>query len=117
MKPEQLDKLPTYVKNHILMQAQTIKNLQAEVEWRKNEDRIKVEASNTVVVEGIEHETAIKPFSEVEFRFTNDPDHKRRKPSVSVRLDRDGKSVQVMGSDALIIAPQVSNVIHICLKD
>lgn len=115
---DQFDKLPLYVKSEIARLRQENENLRAEVAWRKDEDRIKVAASNTSIVEGIEHHTAIKPFSEVEFCL-EDPGNRRVRSSISVRLRRDGRSVEVMGSagNALVISPQVSNVIHVTLRD
>lgn len=113
----QMLKLPAYLRNHILDQNREIENLRAEVAWRKDEDRIKVDASNTVVVEGIEHHTPIIPFSEVEFRL-EDSEGVWLKPAISARLRRDGKTLEIMGcsGNALAITPQASNVIHVTLR-
>lgn len=113
---DQFDRLPAYLKSEIAALRNQIVVLEEEVRWRKDEDRIKAEASNTVVVEGIDHRTPIKSFSDVEFTLA-DPSTAHWRPTITCRVTRDGKRLEVMGADPLVISPWVANHIYIELAD
>lgn len=115
MIPEQFAKLPKFAQIELSLLREKVGRLEAEVEWLRDENRVKVEASNTVVTEGIHNDTALTPFSSVEFQM--DDDSKHWKNSVTVRVNRDGKSVEVQGSGPLLIAPHVSNHFTLTLRD
>ena len=115
---EQIGKLGKGVQAYIRRLEQENERLHDQNEWLKSENRIAVAGSNVTVVQGLENKTAIADHSEIEFSLS-DEEKKRRRSSVSVRLRRDGKSIEVVGyaSSPLIISPQSSNVIVVSLGD
>lgn len=112
---DKLNKLPQYAKNEILALREQVERLEAEVRWLRDENRVKVEASNTVVSEGIHDNTALPPHSNVEFHLNN-PNGKW-KTAITVRVSRDGNYVEVMGSDSIVIRPESSNFVRVMLRD
>lgn len=105
---DKLNKLPQYAKNEILALREKVEKLEAEVKWLRDENRVKVEASNTIVAEGIDDNTALPPFSNIEFHLPN-ASSRRWKSAITVRVSRDGTTIDVMGTDALAIIPKVTN--------
>lgn len=116
MSPEQFDRLPKFVQAELSLLREKVSRLEADVAWLRDENRVKVEASNTVVTEGLHNDTALIPFSNVEFRF-KDEAKKHWKAAVTVRMSRDEKSIEIHGTDQLGIAPVVSNHLRIWLRD
>ena len=115
MDDAKFEKLPVYVKDEIRSLRQEISGLKLRNEWLENENRIKVDASNTIVSEGLHDQTALPNFSNVEFHLKSPT--KRWKSAITVRVSRDGQRVEIMGTDALVINPKVSNHIDLSLQD
>lgn len=115
MTPEQYDKLPKHVQVEITKLRMQVETLTARNQWLEDENRLKVKESNTVIVNGITDYTAIQPFSQVEFRFPDDERHWRT--SITARLRRDGGGLEIMGTRAIIISPQASNVAVVTVRE
>ena len=110
-----LDKLPVYGRSEIARLQAEVNRLQARNEWLENENRVKVDASNTILSEGLDSDTALTPHSNIEFHIKSPT--KRWKSCISVRVSRDGERVEIMGTDSLVIHPKVSNHIDLTLRD
>lgn len=112
---DKFDKLPKYARDEINRLRVEADGLRAKNTWLEDENRVKVEASNTIVSEGIHDNTALPPHSNVEFHLKN-PNGKW-KAAITVRVSRDGNYVEVMGSDSIVIRPESSNFVRIMLRD
>jgi hypothetical protein len=118
MTPEQLAKLPRFAQTEIAKLRQQVERLQIKNDWLEDENRVKVESSNTVVTEGMNDDTALPSFSRVEFHIKEGEGRpKRWKSSVTVHVNDDGKSVEVRGSDAIVIMPDGANTFRVVLRD
>lgn len=113
---DKLDKLPAYARNEINRLREEVGKLTAKNAWLESENRLKVEKSNTIVTEGLGHDTAIPSHSNVEFHLKN-LEGRRWKAAITVKVSRDGDFVEIMGSDSISIKPESSNFIRISLRD
>lgn len=113
---EQFAKLPQYAKLEISRLREQNERLKLRNEWLEDENRLKVESSNTIISDGVNSGTAIPDYSEIEF-VLDDPDRKNWRSRISVRLSRDRKSINIHGDDAIVVWPDVSNGIRVFLRN
>jgi len=114
---DKLDKLPKYARDEIARLRDQVATLEVKNNWLEDENRHKVEASNTVLAEGLHDNTALPPFCHIDFFITDGTADRRWKSAITVRLNRDGQSIHVSGTDSLLVSPQASNVVNISLRD
>ena len=113
---DKLEKLPKYARDEIRRLQIQVDELQAKNAWLEDENRHKVDASNTVLAEGLNDNTALPPFAHIDFYIKDPTAAKRWKSAITVRMSRDERSIHVSGTDGILVSPQASNVVHISLK-
>jgi hypothetical protein len=113
---DKFEKLPKYARDEINRLRIQVEGLEAKNAWLEDENRHKVDASNTVLAEGLNDNTALPPFAHIDFYIKDPTAAKRWKSALTVRLSRDEQSIHVSGTDGIVVSPQASNVVHISLK-
>ena len=118
MTPEQFQKLPKFAQAELSMLQEKSDRLEAEVAWLRDENRVKVASSNTVVAEGANSNTPLPNFSNIEF-FLKQQEGKdpRWRSSITVRLRLDGSGIEINATDTISIDPSAGNHVFIKLRD
>lgn len=111
MDDQQFEKLPAYAKREIERLREQVERLRAKNDWLEDENRHKVAKSNTWLSEGLNENTALPPYSNVEFQLAKDSKHMRS--TVTVRLNRENV-LEIMGGDSIVVYPKSSN--YVCVK-
>lgn len=116
MTPEQFDKLPKFAQTEITRLRGMVTRLESKNTWLEDANRVKVADSNTIVAQGVSDDTALLPFSQIAFCLT-DEHGMRWRSRVMVQVVQDGRSIEVLGDDALRVDPMSSNHIKISLRE